>query len=210
MSQILVFAGGERQNQSLAGELPEPDLVVAADSGYDIAVQLGYRVDVLIGDLDSIERREVPGHVIVERHPADKDQSDLELALARVAEEQPDRVVVVGGSGGRLDHELVVAGLVTSRRWEMIGEIDWLSDRGWVHVLRGRRLLHADIGTTLSLIPAGGDAAGVTSKGLHWDLNDSTLYHGTSLGLSNRFERPVADITVGYGTLLAVIPGLQP
>ena len=194
----------------LAEELPEPDLVVAADSGYEVAIRLGYRVDVLIGDLDSTKHTDIPGHVIVERHSPDKDESDLELALARVTEEQPDRIIVVGGSGERLDHELVIAGLVTSRRWEAIGEIDWLNNRGWTHVVRGRRMLHSDIGTTISLIPAGGDVQGVTTKGLQWNLSDETLFHGTSRGLSNRFIGPVADITAGYGTLLAVIPTSQP
>jgi hypothetical protein len=112
METILIFAGGNPPVGGLEDELPEPDLVVAADSGYDHAVAAGFRVDVLVGDLDSIEAELIPSHVIVERFPEDKDATDLELALSRVAVESPERIVVVGGGGGRVDHELAVASLL--------------------------------------------------------------------------------------------------
>ena len=81
MDTILIFAGGDPLRPELAQELPIADMVVAADSGYEAAIDLGFRVDVLVGDLDSIQTSPLPGHVIVERHSADKDQTDLDLAL---------------------------------------------------------------------------------------------------------------------------------
>ena len=76
---VLVFAGGDAPNTAVLQELPSPDLVVAADSGYDSAIDLGFRVDALVGDLDSIRAINIPDHVVVERHPTNKDASDLEL-----------------------------------------------------------------------------------------------------------------------------------
>lgn len=206
METILIFAGGDSPATSLAEELPDADLVVAADSGYDLAVAEGYPVDVLIGDLDSVGAETIPGHVIVERHPVDKDATDLELALERVTMERPARIVVVGGAGGRVDHELAAAALLTSERWAGTEEIDWVTDRGWSHVVRGHRIIHGDVGATLSLIPMGGPALGVSTKGLRWNLTGATLDHGTTHGVSNRFVAPVADITVNRGCLLAVVP----
>jgi thiamine pyrophosphokinase len=81
MDTILIFAGGDLPDAGIADELPTADLVVAADSGYDAAEHLGFRVDVLVGDLDSIVAAPIPRHVLVERHPVDKDQTDLDLAL---------------------------------------------------------------------------------------------------------------------------------
>lgn len=207
METILIFAGGDSPTESLVDELPDDvDLVVAADSGYDLAVAQGFAVDVLVGDLDSIETEVIPGHVTVERHPADKNATDLELALEKVMAERPDRVVVVGGAGGRVDHELAAAALLCSERWTLIEQIDWVTDRGWSHVIRGRRVVHGDVGMTISIIPMGGDAHGVTTRGLRWDLSDATLYHGTTHGVSNEFLGPVADIWVGVGCVLAVLP----
>lgn len=207
METVLIFAGGDTTPTSLLEDLPESDLVVAADSGYDLAVTYGIAVDVLIGDLDSIAAKTIPDHVIVERHPADKDQTDLELALARVAPEHPARIVVVGGGGGRLDHELAAAALLTSSRWVDVSELDWVTTRGWAYVIRGRRIIHGDVGATIGLIPMGGAALGVTTRGLRWDLSGAVLEHGTTRGVSNVFEAPIADIKVNEGCVLAVVPG---
>lgn len=206
METVLIFAGGDFPATSLAEELPDADLIVAADSGYDLAVAQGFAVDVLIGDLDSIETELIPGHVIVERHPADKDATDLELALARVAAEHPERIIVVGGAGGRVDHELAVAALLTSDRWSDVAEIDWVTERGWAHVVRSHRVIHGDVGATISLIPMGGPARGVTTRGTRWNLDGATLPHGTTHGVSNEFAAPVIDVTITDGCLLAVVP----
>jgi len=187
-------------------ELPHPDLVVAADSGYDAAVSLGFAVDVLVGDLDSIRATDIPQHVVVERHPADKDASDLELALELSIRDTPARIVVVAGSGGRMDHELGTALLLCSPRWEGVDELDWISARARSHVIHRRRILHGDIGATLSLIAVGGDAHGVRSSGLRWDLDNETLYHGATRGISNVMRSPVADVQLKSGCLLAVFP----
>ncbi len=205
MDTILIFAGGDLPHPDLADELPSADLIIAADSGYDLALHLGFRADVLVGDLDSIEAP-IPDHLIVERHPVDKEQTDLDLALELAIREEPARVVVVGGTGGRFDHELSTVGLLCSERWVRIEEIDWVSSRGRAHVLRGRRVLHGDVGSTISLIPIGGVAAGVTTNGLHWELTGDDLSAGSTRGVSNVMRAPVADIRIDSGCLLVVFP----
>jgi len=205
MESVLIFAGGDSPTDHLDDELPNADLVVAADSGYDFAVASGFRVDILVGDLDSIETEVIPSHVIVERYPADKDATDLELALSRVVVEQPERIVVVGGGGGRVDHELATASLLCADDWSDI-EVDWVTNRGWAHVIHRRRIIHGDVGDTISLIPMGGPAVGVHTQGLRWRLDDATLSHGTTQGVSNEFIGPVADVRLSSGCLLAVVP----
>lgn len=203
---VLILAGGDAASPDTAADLPRADLVVAADSGYDAALALDLTVDVLVGDMDSIQAAEIPGHVIVERHPPDKDATDLELALELVARDAPGRVVVLGGSGGRLDHELAVATLLCSPRWVAIDEIDWRSDRGWAHVVRRRRVLHGDVGATVSLLPVGSDVSGITTTGLKWNLRDETLRIGTTRGVSNVMTAPFTDVRIRGGALLVVFP----
>lgn len=59
-------------------------LVIAADGGLAHARVLGVNPQLLVGDLDSVEAADLRRHesVPVESHPTDKDQLDLELALA--------------------------------------------------------------------------------------------------------------------------------
>lgn len=206
MSTILIFAGGDPADADLADELPSPDLILAADSGYDLAVHLGFRVDVLVGDLDSIVTSPIPDHVVVERYPTDKDQTDLDLALELALRENPERVVVIGGTGGRVDHEISTAGLICSERWAGIDELEWVSSRGRVYVVRRRRIIHGDIGATVSLIPVGGAASGIKTSGLQWDLDGGDLPAGSTMGVSNVMRAPVADIQLETGCLLVVFP----
>lgn len=206
MSTILLFAGGDLPTPEIADELPSAELVMAADSGYDAAVHLGFRVDVLVGDLDSVASEPIPNHVVIERYPRDKEHTDLDLALELALREDPERVVVVGGTGGRFDHEVSTIELLCSERWARIEELDWVSTRGRAYVVRRRRLIHGDIGATLSLIPVGGSVTGVKTKGLHWELSDHDLPVGSTRGVSNVMRAPVADIAVGGGCLLVVFP----
>lgn len=206
MDTVLIFARGDATAEPLIDELPNADLIVAADSGYDLAISQGLSVDVLVGDLDSIEAEDIPTGVTIERHSPDKEATDLELALTKVARESPRRIVVVGGSGGRFDHELAAAQLLCSEAWSDIDELDWVTDRGWGHVVRDRRMIHGDVGTTVTLVPMGGPVYGVRTKGLKWDLDADTLGYGTTRGVSNIFTGPVADIRITGGCLLVMIP----
>ncbi|HEX6146063.1 MAG TPA: thiamine diphosphokinase [Acidimicrobiia bacterium] len=207
MSTILIFAGGDLPESDLADELPSADLILAADSGYDLAVHLGFGVDVLIGDLDSITTSPIPDHVVVERYPVDKDQTDLDLALELALREDPERVVVIGGTGGRFDHEISTVGLLCSDRWSAIDELEWVSSRGRAYVVRRRRIIHGDIGATVSLVPVGGVVAGVKTSGLQWELAGEDLPPGSTMGVSNVMRAPVTDIQVESGCLLVVFPG---
>ena len=54
-SVALVFAGGDRPPPNAVGNLPTADLVIAADSGLEHAVALGFTVDLVVGDLDSVD-----------------------------------------------------------------------------------------------------------------------------------------------------------
>ena len=209
MTTILIFAAGDPVGREILDDIPAASLTIAADGGYDIAVALGQPVDVVIGDMDSISR-ELPRNVAVERHSPDKDRTDLDLAMGLAAGEDPERVIIVGGAGGRQDHELAAMMLIADERWRSIEEIDWLTDRGRLHVIRGRRLIHGDIGTTVSLIAATGEVFGVTTRGLRWNLDNEDLAPGATRGVSNVMTAPVADIKVNMGTLLFVVPSVQP
>jgi len=76
----VVLAGGDPVAPGLRGLLPEGATVIAADSGLHQAKLLGIEVDVVVGDLDSVEPAalalaEAAG-ARVERHPTAKDETD--------------------------------------------------------------------------------------------------------------------------------------
>jgi thiamine pyrophosphokinase len=202
---IVVCAGGPAR--AALPSVPDGALVIAADGGILEAERLGLHVDLLVGDLDSAPPDAVARAPRVERHPVDKDASDLELAVAAAVAADARRIGVVGGDGGRLDHLLGNAFLLASDRWAGI-EIDAVLGDARIWVVRGERAIEGEVGELVSLYAVGGPASGVTTEGLRWALEDGELLPGSSLGLSNAFVSSTAHVRVREGVVLAIRPGL--
>jgi thiamine pyrophosphokinase len=200
MSLVVVLAGGPDLPSDFV--VPDGARVIAADSG----AELGVHVDLAIGDFDSISAHTLEGIERVEPYPPEKDATDLELALEAALRESPSHVLVVGSSGGRLDHLLGSLLLLASEKWAGV-ELDALLGGARVHVIRGTRVLHGEAGETVSLFAPAGRAEGVTTEGLVYPLAGEALEPGSSRGLSNLFHDAEARVTVERGVLLAVRPG---
>jgi thiamine pyrophosphokinase len=179
--------------------------VIAADGGVELAWRLGLDVDLTVGDLDSApDRLSVRGGQI-ERHPEVKEASDLELALGAALRLKPDRIVVLGGGGGRLDH-LFGALLVLAADTLSAVEVDAQFGAAVVHVVRGERRLVGAPGELISLFAIHGPAEGVVTDGLVYCMRGETLAPGSSRGLSNLFVERRAQVRVERGVVLAVRP----
>ncbi len=200
---IIILSGGGPG--PAPGTLPEADFVIAADSGLHLAKGLGLEVDLIVGDLDSarpdIVDRATAAGAAVERHPAAKDATDLELALAAAAGRGATRIVVAGGGSGRLDHLLGLAMLLASDRWSAI-EIEWHTADAVIHRITGRCSLATRPGDLISLVPVAGPAA-VSITGTRWELNDELLPHGSTRGISNEATGDTVEISVADGIVLA-------
>lgn len=209
MLTVVIFNGGEPTASSLAGEISEDAYLIAADSGLDTALSWGYDVDLVVGDLDSVSAQGLEASsATLERHSPDKDATDLDLALQAALRLEPDRVVVLGGQSGRFDHLLGTVLLLTSERWADV-DLEWVASRARVRVMRGGATLHGAVGTLLTLLAVDGPATGVSTHGLRWNLSEATLLPGSTLGVSNVFESPVATIRMSGGTLVAIQPDVM-
>jgi thiamine pyrophosphokinase len=208
----VVLAGGDPVEPHLRERLPDDVYVVAADSGVHAAEVLGLRVDVVVGDFDSadpaaVDRAIANGAVKIE-YPVAKDATDLELALDIALEEQVDRIVVVGGAGGRLDHYLANVALLASPRFAGVALDAYFAD-AHVTVARGGEApveVRGEPGETLTLLPVGGDAHGVVTNGLEYPLHAEDLGVGTTRGVSNVVVDVPASVALESGTLLIIRP----
>jgi thiamine pyrophosphokinase len=226
--QILIVVGGDDASGSGARDLGSlvacagPDtLVIAADSGLDVAVAAGLPVDHLVGDLDSVSaeaRRSAEARgVRVHHHAPDKDATDLELAIELALELAGDAtgergaittLTVIGPGAGRLDHLLADIALLASPRLAGLEVRARFGPADLVVVPGGtRRTLGAAVGEQVSLLPVHGPAGRVTTKGLRWALLEADLVPGTTRGVSNEVVDAGAVVAVGEGTVVVVRPG---
>jgi len=209
MRAIIVASGRPAGAKAWESWARPGDLIVGADGGAAQALAWGTAPHLVIGDMDSLPGQARAGltaggsEFIV--HPRAKDETDLELALSYVAERGCQEVIIFGALGGRLDHTLANVLLLALPRFGAV-QIRIVDDSEEVLLVRDGGAVTVDgrPGDTLSLLPLGGDARGVTTAGLAWALDGDTLRFGSSRGVSNEMTGPTARIAVEQGCLLVV------
>ncbi len=207
LKRIIIFANGELPNLEKARALlRDDDFIIAADGGTRHALALGLTPNIIIGDLDSATFDLRPltekGTQII-RHPADKNETDLELAIQRALELNPTSIVIAAALGGRIDQTLANISLLTDNA---LSQKDVRLDDGVEEVFfcRNAAQVKGNIGDTVSLIPWNGSVGGVSAAGLKWTLKDETLFSHKSRGVSNEMTAEIATVKIQLGLLLVV------
>ncbi|MBA2718986.1 MAG: thiamine diphosphokinase [Chloroflexi bacterium] len=185
------------------------DWVVAADGGARHASAIGRRLDLWVGDGDSLGEDGiadlVAAGIAVRRLAVDKDETDTELALLAAVDAGATRLTILGALGGaRMDHGLANVWLLAHPR--LAGRDVRLVDvAARIRLIRpGRSDLTGRVGDLVSLLPFGGDAGGVTTAGLRYPLRDEPLRLGPSRGLSNVRDAGEASVALQTGRILVV------
>jgi thiamine pyrophosphokinase len=211
VTPALVFANGDPLDGPMVrrwlARAAEPYLL-AADGGAHTAALYGVRPQRVIGDMDSVTPAlladlEARGVDIV-RYGAAKDETDLELSLIDAAARGCDPIIVIGAVGGRLDHTLANVYLLALSQLDgrtvrlVAGREEVMLLRPGVHTLSGVP------GDTVSLLPIGGPAGGVTTTGLAYPLRGETLHFGPARGVSNVMQGETAEVSLDSGWLLLI------
>ncbi|MFH1980706.1 MAG: thiamine diphosphokinase [Pseudomonadota bacterium] len=205
----IVANGSDDGLPGILANLSTVDMIIAADGGADACWHIGVTPTLIVGDLDSItdaarqafEAARVPFIT----HPADKDSSDLELAITEAVSRGAERIAIYCAMGGRWD--MTAANMFLLMAPCLKNTTTIITDgRQHIRLLRaGDRIrLKGRRGDTLSLIPVGAPALGVNATGVVWPLKDDVLYPWQTRGVSNRFAGTAADIALAGGCLLCI------
>ena len=185
------------------GCLPAPgDFIIAADGGYRELISRGIVPDLVVGDFDSLG--EVPEHPNIIREAAEKDDTDMVLAVNQGLLQGGRVFIINGGLGGRLDHTMANIQVLThiaqcGARGFLVGQ-----DVTITAVKDGTIGLAPASAGTISVFCAGDTAHGVTLTGLKYPLTDATLTNSVPLGVSNEFTGVPAAVSVRDGTLIVM------
>ncbi|MBC8144712.1 MAG: thiamine diphosphokinase [bacterium] len=178
------------------------ELVIAADGAASAVVAAGLRVDVVIGDLDSIghsrDTLDEAGVTVVEE--PSQETGDFEKALVWLRESGVQRVTVIGFDGGMLDHALNNASVLARHAPHFI--LDVVSGNAVARCTTATYSFECPRDGRVSLIPL--PSARLTTTGLEWELSDQTLAIGVRDGCSNRATGSTVSVDVHEGTVLVV------
>ena len=200
MSVCYLVGAGDFHGQI---SVDDNDLIIAVDGGYDNLVRYGYKPDILIGDLDSIKTA-IPEGMRCVRYPKEKDETDMLLAYEAGVKFGYSDFVMLGATGGRLDHTYANLSLLLYAK-EKGHNVTVIDEYGMILCIKNESIsLAGNEGATLSVFAIGGNADGVTIRGTKYEVDNVTLTPSFPVGVSNEFGSAPAFISVENGALLII------
>ncbi|MCC8142054.1 MAG: thiamine diphosphokinase [Lachnospiraceae bacterium] len=186
------------------------DLVISADLGLHFCLEAGVVPDVILGDFDSVEPKDLayaqehyPERLF--RFPAEKDETDTELAVDCALRAGADRITILGGTGDRMDH--VLGNVQMLKKALDAGAVCFLMDpHNRIRMIREDLTMNreAQFGDYVSLIPFTPEVEGLSLTGFVYEVEDLTLQSGTARGISNEIRDEEALISFQNGILLVI------
>jgi thiamine pyrophosphokinase len=200
----LIIANGEACSFELLGELLEwSPLVIVLDSAINRVLELGIKIDVLLGDFDrdfdaeKIRQQQYPIEIV---HTPDQNKTDLEKAFDYLIDRNFPAVNVIWATGRRADHTITNITSVVRYREQL--KIVILDDYSKVFLLPQNYEKWYPAGTPISLIPIG-KVDGITTKNLKYSLDNESLIMGYRSGSSNEaLKDGIVSISHESGDLL--------
>ena len=210
MSRTFIFANGVLNPPLPAvSTFTQGDWIIAADGGASHCVRLGLTPHTLIGDFDSLAPADIEaliqaGAEII-RHPAHKDETDLELAILHAIQKGSGEIVVYAALGARMDMTLANLMLLTHPAIKHI-RLSLVDGNQEIRILHsGEEIhLHGEPGDTVSLIPFSPITTMITTQALEYPLSEGTLTLGSPRGVSNVMLGETCHISLGDGILAVV------
>lgn len=206
--RVILFVNGELpEPQALRALINDDDLLVAVDGGLAHLERLGLTPHLVIGDLDSADPELIAKFraqgVEIRPFPTDKDETDLEIALDAAIKLAPAKIRIAAALGGRLDQTLANIFLLTRADLAEY-DIRLIDGQTEVFLIRDSSTISGKAGERVSLLPINGPATGIRTTGLHYPLDDETLYPERTRGVSNYMSAPTASIAIQSGLLLCI------
>lgn len=199
---VFIYTGGEVFCDLVCEKPEKGDLVIAADAGYLTAKKMGVTPDILLGDFDTLGEANIPDGIECLRVPAEKNDTDTQLAAKVAIERGAGEIVIVGGMSGRIDHTLSTLAIL---------EDLWERKEGRIYVTltdgKNRVRFLRNSGTILprsqyrffSLIAADEVVKGVSIDGCKYPLKNGRI--------SRRHQWAVSNEITGNCTLIEIKRG---
>lgn len=207
MKKGLIIGSGEIRNlNKLKHEHINHDFIICADGGVKHCVAMGLSIDLVIGDLDSISESQLSyvskKGIPVQKYPTEKDETDLEIALTYLVENNFEMITMMGVTGHRLDHSLANIFLLKKlNNKQVFGRI--IDDNNIIYYLEGKLQIPKQ-SKYLSVIPLSDRGVIVSLEGVYYPLNKKHISFGSTLGISNEINEEYAQIEIHSGGALII------
>lgn len=202
--KAFIYTGGNIFPENITEKAKADDLKIAADGGYKNALRLGVKVDILLGDFDSVGEYKTDEDIEIIKVPAQKDFTDTQLAVETAIERGADEIVIIGGLSGRLDHTMSNVSILEDLSMRRVHAL--ITDgNNRIRFINSTSTLIAKSGYKyLSIILASEKAKGVSAEGCKYPLKNAKLQRNIQYAVSNEIDGNCALISVRKGAVYIV------
>lgn len=212
MKRCLIVTGG-KLDMSFAGLFLKHEKfqkIIAVDGGLEAVKALGLEPDMIVGDFDTVKPEILAfyrqkEHIVWDTHQPEKDETDTELALLKAQATGCDEIILLGATGGRMDHMIGNLHLLFPCLQRGI-EAFILDSKNRIYLIDGERRFYRDRlwGKYISFLPLTEAVKGITLTGFKYPLFEKDIEIGSSLCISNELLGEEGAITFTEGVLIVV------
>ena len=208
ISRPALILGSGEDVPFIAPTLKDNTLIICADGGAKLARTWQLTPKIILGDQDSLDASTKEYYlaqgIVFQRVPAEKDETDLDLAVGYALQQGATSLTLVGAWGSRIDHALGNVELLY--RMALMGlpnQILTRSQRLSAFCARLRAPVQKD--SFVSLLPLSPEVTKVRTRGLLYPLDGATLKKGSTLAISNVATATEIFVEMASGVLLIVM-----
>lgn len=212
MKTIIICAGGpEEEVIPLALFSNDDTQFIGADRGALHLLNAGILPMAAVGDFDSVSEEEMKRiestGCFIEKRSSEKDETDTELAITLAYSLNPERIILTGVTGGRLDHmfsavQLLVRHARTIQSTQLVlanrqNELILLQE-GTYHFEKDEQFPY------LSFYSMTEEVKSLTLMGVKYEVFSEDLRLGDTRFTSNEIVAPSCTISMETGICLMV------
>ncbi len=178
--------------------LKESDYIIAVDQAVNSLYKQRIKIDLAVGDFDSLNNHSMLINLNVVRLNQIKDVTDTHQALVEATKVNPDELYLIGGIGGERIEHFMIHTMFFNEFPKMILKDEnstlFLLEKG-VHELSGKEF-HTFIGYPKAVI---------SLVGFKYNLNEYRLLPYDPLCISNEINETLGYVHVHEGKVLVVV-----
>jgi thiamine pyrophosphokinase len=205
MKKCIIIANGQPPKKSVVRHLQKSgyETIICADGGADTALKLGIVPNVIIGDLDSISQKALDYYkdkcsiIKISR----QNDTDVEKCLKHAIINKHERVILLGGTGDRLDHSFCNLGIVLKFSDKIT--IDMIHQKSILSIYSGFVELNTIKGETISIYGFNSRTK-IKSEGLKFPINNTALPFGEKESTSNVAVKDRIKLSIKNGKVFVI------
>ena len=207
-SRVVIISGGRISATLVSEQLQSDDVIIGVDKGLEFLDAEGIEPQYIVGDFDSVsptiyQKFKEKSHIPIREYNPVKDASDTEIAVRLALELGCEEILIIGGTGTRLDHVWANVQVLQIPYAQNVKAVI-LDEYNKIELIPKIKVLYrVDLyGEYFSLFSLGENVEGLSIRGAKYNLDNTTLCPHNSLSVSNVVEEECVEIRYEKGILI--------